>query len=369
MAYLADYSDVLTQAQRRVWGRMAGIASYHGGTLRGETACAIHLRHRRPKGLAIVTPEPFRGYSLADHLEHIFTDVQFVNVTDESCEAVVEGALVGLFTAPDNPRVAADVVVCGMPVASVPDLMVATMEAVRFRRELSDHIDLHAMDTLSGHTLVDGIGFYCRRYGHDRPPAALDDIIERLADPGHLRDDPALGHLRGEALAHLRVQAAAMRKHATTLRSLPAPTESEGGDERYDSPPPAAAAPPPPRCPECSRRHGRLPDDRADYHPSALWCDTVASHKRDGRYAAALDILEKCMRFEEAQHGGVAPWCYQQAAIINRKIGDRGAELAVLRRFESQRHHAGALPPKLLDRLYRLESADALTPPRVRHRS
>lgn len=362
MAYLADYSDVLTQAQRRVWGRMAAIASHLGGSLRGETACAIHLRHRRPRGLAIVTPEPFRGHSQADYLEHIFTDVQFVNITGDSCEAVVEGAHVGLFAVPDDPRVATDIVVCGMPVASVPDLMVTMMEAVRFRRELCDHIDLHAMDTLSDHTLVDGIGFWCRRYGHDRPPPDLDDIIECLADPGHLRDDPALGDLRGEALAHLRIQAAAMSKHATALRSLPAPTEREGSDEHYDSRPPAAAAPPPPSCPQCSRRHGPLPDHLADYHPSARWCDTVASHKREGRYAEALAILEKCMRFEEAQHDGVAPWCYQQAAIINRKINDRDAELAVLRRFESQRHHAGALPPKLLDRLYRLESADA--PPR-----
>ena len=104
--------------------------------------------------------------------------------------------------------------------------MVTKMEAVRFRRELRDHIDLHAMDTLSGHTLVDGIG--CRHHGHDRPPPALDDIIECLADPGHLRDDPALGHLRGGALAHLRVQAAAMNTLVTTLRSLPVTTQREG---------------------------------------------------------------------------------------------------------------------------------------------
>ena len=89
------------------------------------------------RGLAIVTPEPFSGHLEADYLEHIFTDVQFVDVTDDSCDAVVEGARVGVFTAPDTPRVAADIVVCGMPVASVPDLMVAKMEAVRFRRELA----------------------------------------------------------------------------------------------------------------------------------------------------------------------------------------------------------------------------------------
>ena len=170
MAYLADYSDVLTQAQRRVWGRMAKIAWFRGGVLKGETACAIHLRHRRSKGLAIVTPEPLHGHVEADHLEHIFADVQFVDVTDDSCEAIVEGARVGLFAAPDIPRVAADVVVCGMPVASVPDLMVAKMQAVRFRRELRDHIDLYVMDTLSGHALKDGIGFWCRRYGDARPP-------------------------------------------------------------------------------------------------------------------------------------------------------------------------------------------------------
>lgn len=50
-----------------------------------------------------------------------------------------------------------------------------------------------------------------------------------------MRDDPALGHLHGEALAHLRIQAAAMRKHVTTLRSLPASTERDCADEHYDT--------------------------------------------------------------------------------------------------------------------------------------
>ena len=67
MAYLADHSDVLTQAQRRVWGRMAKIAWYRGGGLKGETAFAIHLRHRRSKGLAIVTAERPDGGCRATH--------------------------------------------------------------------------------------------------------------------------------------------------------------------------------------------------------------------------------------------------------------------------------------------------------------
>ena len=62
------------------------------------------------------------------------------------------------------------------------------------------------------------------------------------------------------------------------------------------------------------------------------------------------------MRVEEAHRGGVAPWYYEQAAVIHRKRRDRDAELAVLRRFGAQQHAPGATPPKLLERLFKLET-------------
>ena len=62
------------------------------------------------------------------------------------------------------------------------------------------------------------------------------------------------------------------------------------------------------------------------------------------------------MSAEEAHIGGVAPWYYEEAAIIHCKRRDRDAELRVLRRFAAQPHAPGATPPKLLARLAKLGS-------------
>ena len=92
--------------------------------------------------------------------------------------------------------------------------------------------------------------------------------------------------------------------------------------------------------------------------PPFQWCETVKEHKRNKRYDEALAILDNCVRVEEAHRGGVAPWYYEQTAIIHRKSGDRDAEIAVLRRFAAQPHAPGASPPKLLERLAKLEATN-----------
>ena len=101
---------------------------------------------------------------------------------------------------------------------------------------------------------------------------------------------------------------------------------------------------------------GPLPDKITVYDPTYSWCETVEDHKRNGRYDEALAILDGCMQVEEHHSGGVAPWFYEQAAIIHRKRRDTVSELAVLRRFARQPHGAGAKPPKLLDRLAEIEA-------------
>ena len=118
----------------------------------------------------------------------------------------------------------------------------------------------------------------------------------------------------------------------------------------------AAITPPAPECSECGETHDPLPEELVAYEPPYEWCEIVKDHKRNGRYDEALVILDGCMRVEEAHRGGVAPWYYEQAAVIHRKRRDRDAELAVLRRFGAQQHAPGATPPKLLERLFRLET-------------
>lgn len=48
---------------------------------------------------------------------------------------------------------------------------------------------------------------------------------------------------------------------------------------------------------------------------------------------------------------GVAPWYFEQLAIIYRKRKDAAAELHILERFAAQQHAPGATPGKLMERL------------------
>jgi hypothetical protein len=50
----------------------------------------------------------------------------------------------------------------------------------------------------------------------------------------------------------------------------------------------------------------------------------------------------------------VAPWPYEQLAIVYRKLKDREAELGILERFAEQQHPSGVAPVRLLERLRRL---------------
>ena len=116
-----------------------------------------------------------------------------------------------------------------------------------------------------------------------------------------------------------------------------------------------------PRCSECGGTHAPLPEELVAYNRPYRWVEIVKDLKRSRRHDEALEILDACMRVEEIHSGGVAPWYYEHAAIIHRKRRDRDAELAVLRRFAKQQHAAGVKPPRLLERLAKLEAAN--TPP------
>lgn len=133
-------------------------------------------------------------------------------------------------------------------------------------------------------------------------------------------------------------------------RSSPVPSPRNHGVQ--------GATKPDEQCQAYSSEPPPLPDELVPYDPPYEWCDAIEGHKRNEQYDTALAILDKCILVEEFHTGEVAPWFYEQAAIIFRKIGDRDGEIAVLRRFAAQPHAAGALPPKLLARLSKLEDEE-----------
>ena len=82
---------------------------------------------------------------------------------------------------------------------------------------------------------------------------------------------------------------------------------------------------------------------------------TVEQLKRDGRLgeveALLLGLIEATEREDSIDQNGVAPWYYEQLAIVYRKQHRYADEVAVLSRFANQRHAPGVGPPKLASRL------------------
>ncbi|WP_271672997.1 exonuclease domain-containing protein [Bradyrhizobium sp. CCBAU 51627] len=83
--------------------------------------------------------------------------------------------------------------------------------------------------------------------------------------------------------------------------------------------------------------------------------ERVKALKRTGEYAEALSLLlteiDSQERVSLEKNWGVAPWYYEQAAIIYRKLDDLNAEISILERFMAQRHAPGVGPGELALRL------------------
>jgi hypothetical protein len=64
--------------------------------------------------------------------------------------------------------------------------------------------------------------------------------------------------------------------------------------------------------------------------------EPVKQLKREGRLEEAEELLLECVDAVEAEAAvkgrPVAPWCYEQLGIVDRKLGDRAASDAIARR-------------------------------------
>lgn len=85
------------------------------------------------------------------------------------------------------------------------------------------------------------------------------------------------------------------------------------------------------------------------------YTDEVKTLRRHGQDDSAekllLELLEVVEAEASAQGWGVAPWYYEQLAIIYRKRKDSSAEVAVLERYAAAPHAPGAGPERLRERL------------------
>lgn len=83
--------------------------------------------------------------------------------------------------------------------------------------------------------------------------------------------------------------------------------------------------------------------------------ETMKQLKRENRNEEAIDLLRQCVDATEAESvvtdSGVAPWYYEQLAILYRKSKDYESEVAILERYHDQIAAAGVGSEKLAERL------------------
>jgi hypothetical protein len=108
----------------------------------------------------------------------------------------------------------------------------------------------------------------------------------------------------------------------------------------------------------------------AEYSPKKAtfnYVERVEQLKSEKKHSEAIELLLKLVAQEEAQSAtsrqGVAPWYYEQLAIIYRKEKRYDLEVEVLERYAAQPHAPGVGPTKLSERL--VKAKDLLSRKRV----
>ena len=81
--------------------------------------------------------------------------------------------------------------------------------------------------------------------------------------------------------------------------------------------------------------------------------------KREGKFEEAIALLLRLVAATEAESQvnelGVAPWYYEQLAVVYRKLGRNSEERQILEQFARQTKAPGAKSAKLKERLQSLD--------------
>ena len=88
------------------------------------------------------------------------------------------------------------------------------------------------------------------------------------------------------------------------------------------------------------------------------YVDKVEALKRadnlDKAEKLLLELVDAVEEEARAEGYGVAPWYYEQLAIVYRKQKNYKGERTILERYAGQRHALGATGPKLIKRLEKI---------------
>jgi len=103
------------------------------------------------------------------------------------------------------------------------------------------------------------------------------------------------------------------------------------------------------------QKTAKLAANDADHYTDCV--EIVKKLKADGNFDEAIPILIKAIDQTENESRkmgkgwGVAPWYYEQLAIIYRKMKNFQAEIDILERYKKQEKAPGIGPSKLAARL------------------
>lgn len=245
-------ADVLGADLRPIWRQVADILPPNGGhRLVGGTALAVHLRHRQSFDLDFLSTRPFDGHLLAQRLGQI-PGAEIVAARDDWTDVRVGITNVRVARQPIGatgtaPRwLAASASVSGVEVASVQDLLASKLDVVLRRAASRDYYDLVSIDTMTSHSLEDGLGYHRRRYG--ATPEQTDRIIACLAQPPCLLQDCRQRLEMEPILRRLRSRIPALLAESDLYRiisgshSAAAPFPQTNADRRQSPPIPGARA-------------------------------------------------------------------------------------------------------------------------------
>lgn len=92
------------------------------------------------------------------------------------------------------------------------------------------------------------------------------------------------------------------------------------------------------------------------------YVDEIKKLKREEKYENAIELLFKIIEIIEIESKqeniGVAPWYYEQLAIIFNKQNKIDEEIKILERFKIQLHAPGSKPKKLIERLKNIKNRE-----------
>lgn len=102
----------------------------------------------------------------------------------------------------------------------------------------------------------------------------------------------------------------------------------------------------------------QIDDSKAGYvngYHFTDYVDTVKDLKRNKKYTEAIDLLLNLVnateRESEVEGFGVAPYYYEELAVIYRKLSRYDDEVKILERYDNQRKAPGKSPDRLAERL------------------